>query len=222
MCYLVMVMSKIISRFYLITIAEKPVYVGVTYRQINIRFREHKWQKELPANARIKSIGHMTHEFTWDIDIVNKNAREVSDQEALLVDKYDTQNSAYQKALGGGSAWSAMKHFVTANQENDFWQGIAESFVLEVIKKIHDKKVRLSGVVYHTRANILLENAVFHTENTQRIRSVIARVKDTQRLESVITHSKNSVRLENVVNHTMPSRKLSNTIYDTNGRMIEE
>lgn len=208
-------MSQIVSKFYLITIAGKPVYVGVTNREINARFTEHKHDKELPQNAKIKEIGRLTYNFTWNVDIVSQNAKEVSNQEKLFVEQYDTQGSEYQKALGGGGTWTQIKHFVANNQTNYFWHNMPESLVLETIEEISAKKVRLGIVIDHTKVSRILENVVSHTDNIQRLRSAIARVKNSQRLESMVGHTRNNVRLENVVNHTSLFRKLKNTVYDT-------
>lgn len=208
-------MSQIVSKFYLITIADKPVYVGVTNREINARFTEHKHDKGLPRNAKIKEIGRVTHDFTWDMEKVIQNSEEVSNQEKLLVEQYDTQDSEYQKAIGGGNVWTEIKHFVVNNQTNYFWHNMPESLVLKTIKEISDKKVRLGIVIEHTKANRILENAVLHTDNTQRLRSVVVRVKNSQRLESVVAHTRNNVRLVNVINHTSLSRKLASIIYNT-------
>lgn len=208
-------MSQIVSKFYLITIADKPVYVGVTNREINARFTEHKHDKGLPRNAKIKEIGRVTHDFTWNVNKVIRNAEEVSDQEKLFVEQYGTQDSEYQKAMGGGGTWTQIKHFVANNQTNYFWRNIPESLVLETIEEISDKKVRLGIVIDHTKVNRVLENAVSHTDNTQRLRSAVVRVKNSQRLESVVVHTRNNVRLENTINHTSLFRKLKNTVYDT-------
>lgn len=208
-------MSQIVSKFYLITIADKPVYVGVTNREINARFTEHKHDKGLPRNAKIKEIGRVTHDFTWDMEKVIQNSEEVSNQEKLFVEQYDTQDSEYQKAMGGGGTWNQIKHFVVNNQTNYFWRNMPESLVLKTIEEISDKKVRLGIVIEHTKANRILENAVLHTDNTQRLRSVVVRVKNSQRLESVVAHTRNNVRLVNVINHTSLSRKLASIIYNT-------
>lgn len=213
-------MSQIVSKFYLITIAGKSVYVGVTNREINARFTEHKRDKELPQNAKIKEIGRLTYNFTWNVDIVIQNAKEVSNQEKLFVEQYDTQGSEYQKALGGGGMWTQIKHFVANNQTNYFWHNMPESLVLETIEEISAKKVRLGNVIDHTKVSRILENVVSHTDNIQRLRSAVARVKNSQRLESMIGHTRNNVRLENVVNHTSLFRKLTNVIYDT--KKVEE
>lgn len=208
-------MSQIVSKFYLITIGDKPVYVGVTNREINARFTEHKHDKGLPRNAKIKEIGRVTHDFTWDIEKVIQNAEEVSNQEKLFVEQYDTQDSEYQKAMGGGGTWNQIKHFVANNQTNYFWHNMPESLVLETIEEISAKKVRLGIVIDHTKVSRILENVVSHTDNIQRLRSAVARVKNSQRLESMIGHTRNNVRLKNVVNHTSLSRRLANVIYDT-------
>ena len=233
--------KQIVSRFYLIIADDNPIYVGFTNRDIATRFREHKHDKDLPDNAIVKEIDKLVYDFTWDVATVNNNAKEVSDREAELIKEYNTQDSIYQKAIGGGQVWSEIKHFVIINREDPFWQSMPEDIILATIEKLKAKKARLinvvnntrttkrlegviyqtktskrlKSVIYHTKISSRLENVIGHTKYTQRIEDVIRHTKSTQRLESVIGNTKVSNRLENVIGHTKSTQRLESVIYQT-------
>ena len=220
--------KQIVSRFYLITLDDTPVYIGFTNRDIATRFREHKHDKDLPDNAIVKEIDKLVYDFTWDVATVNNNAKEVSDREAELIKEYNTQDSIYQKAIGGGQVWSEIKHFVIINREDPFWQSMPEDIILATIDKIKAKKTRLANVINHTRTTShldsvikdttttrRLEDVINHTKTTQRLESVINNTKITQRLESVISETKTTRRLEDVINHTRTTKHIEDVINHT-------
>ena len=49
-----------------------------------------------------KEVDRLEFDFTWDITKANENAATVSKRESELVDVYNTENSSYQLAKGGG------------------------------------------------------------------------------------------------------------------------
>lgn len=108
------------SKFYLIRGDGIPIYVGFTNRSISKRFSEHKADKDFSGYSRvtIEKVDELDYEFTWDEKILYKNANEVSVREAQLVLEYGTQDSNYQKAIGGGTVWTYEKWFVRANKDN--------------------------------------------------------------------------------------------------------
>ena len=133
-------MKKIISRFYLITIDNKPVYVGYTNRTIKQRFREHIKEKDLPEGTEIKQIDKLEFDFTWDIVQVNENAKLVSDRESRLIDEYNTKDSIYQKGLGntqGGRTWVNVKAFVHSNKDNPQYKRMDSQELLEPNKTMN-------------------------------------------------------------------------------------
>ena len=220
--------KQIVSRFYLITLDDSPVYIGFTNRDIATRFREHQHDKDLPDSAIVQEIDTLVYDFTWDVATVNNNAKEVSDREAELIEKYGTQDSIYQKSLGGGQVWNEIKHFVVINREDPFWQSMPEDVILATIEKIKAKKVRLTNVINHTRTTnriehlindtkntIRLENVINHTKTTRRLESVVNNTKTTNRLEGVISGTKTTKRLESVINHTRTTTRLENVINHT-------
>ena len=207
--------KQIVSKFYLITVENTPIYVGFTNRDIATRFREHKHDKELPENAKIQEIDRLVYDFSWDVTTVNNNAKEVSDREAELIEKYGTQDSEYQKAIGGGQVWNEIKHFTIINREDPFWQSMPEDIILETIETLKAKKVRLEGTIRQTKITSRLESVIWSTKTTARMESVIQHTKTTQRLESVIWSTKTTVRMENVINGTNNGRRLKSVIDNT-------
>lgn len=210
-----MINKQIISRFYLIIIDNKPVYIGLTNRPIKVRFTEHKHAKELPDNARVQEIDKLVYDFTWDVAVVNKNAREVSNREPELIEQYNTQASEYQKKIGGGTVWAEIKHFVAFNKEDPFWKGISEGIILEMIEITRTKKQRLKNVINGTKSTQRLENVINHTTTTGRLEHVIRDTKLTRRLENVIYNTRTTKRLEHVINHTTTNQRLDNVINNT-------
>ena len=115
-------MFKIKSRFYVIYGDYKPIYVGYTNRTVKQRFQEHKKSKDFSDYdvVEVKELKDqlLSFDFTWNYEQTCKNAQIVSEREASLVDKYNTQNACYQKANGGGQTWAIEKWFVKSNKDN--------------------------------------------------------------------------------------------------------
>lgn len=127
------------SKFYLIRGDGEPIYVGFTNRPIKQRFSEHKADKDFSNYEKItiEKIDELDYEFTWDEDILYKNANEVSVREAQLVLEYGTQDSKYQKAIGGGVVWAYEKWFVKTNKDNPKFVGMSS---VEIEEWIADEK----------------------------------------------------------------------------------
>lgn len=140
-------MKKIISRFYLITIDNKPVYVGYTNRTVKQRFREHIKEKDLPEEVEVKQIDKLEFDFTWDIDKVNDNANLVSKRENELILKYKTQDSVYQKGLSdklGGQTWANVKGFVYSNKDNPKYSGMSSQELMTYLDSYRKRMGKLS------------------------------------------------------------------------------
>lgn len=115
------------SKFYLIRGDGEPIYVGFTNRPIKQRFSEHKADKNFSdyESVTIEKIDELNYEFTWNEDILYKNANEVSVRENQLIIEYETQDSRYQKAVGGGHVWTYEKWFVKTNKDNPKFVGMS-------------------------------------------------------------------------------------------------
>ena len=207
--------KQIISRFYLITVDNNPIYVGFTNRDIATRFREHKHDKDLPDNAKVQEIDKLVYDFSWDVVTVNNNAKEVSDREAELIKEYNTQDSIYQKAIGGGRVWNEIKHFIIINREDPFWQSMPEDIILATIEKLKTKKARMTDLVSHTKDSRRLENLIYNTSYDNRLRDLIRHTNNTSRIENVITNTNNEKRLNHVINDTKTSQRLERVVYNT-------
>ena len=142
--------GKIVSRFYLITLDNKNIYVGYTNRPIKERFREHVKDKELPKGALIKQIDKLEFEFTWDMAVVNENAKRVSKRENELIAEYGTSSSKYQKGLRdnlGGQTWASVKGFVHSNKDNPQYTGMDSQELLAYLASYRKRMAKLSGFI---------------------------------------------------------------------------
>ena len=146
------VKDKIVSRFYLITLDNKNIYVGYTNRPIKERFREHVKDKELPKEATIKQIDKLEFEFTWDMVQVNENAKRVSKRENELIAEYGTSSSVYQKGLRdnlGGQTWASVKAFVHSNKDNPQYRGMDSQELLAYLDNYRKRMSKLSNFISH-------------------------------------------------------------------------
>ena len=142
--------GKIVSRFYLITLDNKNIYVGYTNRPIKERFREHVKDKELPKEALIKQIDKLEFEFTWDMVQVNENAKRVSKRENELIAEYGTSSSVYQKGLRdnlGGQTWASVKAFVHSNKDNPQYRGMDSQELLTYLDNYRKRMKKLSHFI---------------------------------------------------------------------------
>ena len=144
--------GKIVSRFYLITLAGDNIYVGYTNRPIKERFREHVKDKELPKEALIKQIDKLEFEFTWDMVQVNENAKRVSKRENELIAEYGTGSSVYQKGLRdnlGGQTWASVKGFVHSNEDNPKYKEMDSQELLAYLDNYRKRMSKLSHFISH-------------------------------------------------------------------------
>ena len=144
--------GKIVSRFYLITLAGDNIYVGYTNRPIKERFREHVKDKELPKEATVKQIDKLEFEFTWDMVQVNENAKRVSKRENELIAEYGTSSSKYQKGLRdnlGGQTWASVKAFVHSNKDNPQYKGMDSQELLAYLDNYRKRMAKLSNFITH-------------------------------------------------------------------------
>ena len=144
--------GKIVSRFYLITLDNKNIYVGYTNRPIKERFREHVKDKELPKEATVKQIDKLEFDFTWDMVQVNENAKLVSKRENELIAEYGTSSSKYQKGLRdnlGGQTWASVKAFVHSNKDNPKYVGMDSQELLEYLDNYRKRMSKLSNFITH-------------------------------------------------------------------------
>ncbi|QBJ03444.1 hypothetical protein HWC08_gp094 [Lactobacillus phage 521B] len=145
-------MFKITSRFYVIYGDGIPIYVGYTNRTVKQRFREHKEDKDFSDyEVRVEELKEekLVYEFTWDYSQTCKNADEVSLREGRLVQKYNTQNSIYQKADAGGQTWASEKWFVKSNKDNPKFRGMSGTQIKGRIKTEKEVQVDIGSFVNH-------------------------------------------------------------------------
>lgn len=144
-------MFKITSRFYVIYGDGVPIYVGYTNRTVKQRFSEHKEDKDFSdyEDVHVEELKEekLVYEFTWDYGQTCKNASEVSLREGQLVQKYNTQDSIYQKADGGGQTWASEKWFVKSNKDNPKFLGMSSTQIKDRIKIEKEVQVNIGSFV---------------------------------------------------------------------------
>ena len=199
-----MVKNKIVSRFYLITLDNKNIYVGYTNRPIKERFREHVKDKELPKEATVKQIDKLEFEFTWDMVQVNENAKRVSKRENELIAEYGTSSSKYQKGLRdslGGQTWASVKAFVHSNKDNPQYRGMDSQELLAYLDNYRKRMNKLSHFISNYKDPRLtkLSNFVNHYKDPMFIKlsSFVSSYKDPRlfKLSHFITRYKD-IRLD--------------------------
>ena len=131
-------MNKIVSNFYLIRLGGEPVYVGYTNRHIRTRFNEHKNDKDFgDIEPTVEGLGSLEYDFTWDEELINSYAKEVSARETELILAYNTKDTIWQKGLGttvGGQTWTNVKHFIRTNRDNPKFGGLSEKSMLAYLE----------------------------------------------------------------------------------------
>ena len=222
-------MKALKSNFYLIKVDNTPVYIGYTNRNIKTRFREHLHDKDFgDGEVTQESLGSMSFDFTWDINLINQYAKEVSNRENELIAEYGTGDSIWQKGVNGqvgGQAWADVKNFALTNKDNPKFAGVDESDIVELID--YQKKVKhdLQSVIGNTTntESRALSNAIYNTRTAEyiRLQNVISHTipKETIILQNAInnTKPKETQRLKNVIIHTIPTetKQLKDVIGNT-------
>ena len=199
--------GKIVSRFYLITLAGDNIYVGYTNRPIKERFREHVKDKELPKEATVKQIDKLEFEFTWDMVQVNENAKRVSKRENELIDEYNTSSSKYQKGLRdnlGGQTWASVKGFVHSNKDNPKYKGMDSQELLAYLDNYRKRMAKLSHFIssYQDPRLDKLRNFITHYQDPRldKLSHFVSNYKDPrfQKLAGFISNYKDP-RLQKLV-----------------------
>ena len=223
----VIMKGKIVSRFYLITLDNKNIYVGYTNRPIKERFREHIKDKELPKEATVKQIDKLEFEFTWDMVQVNENAKQVSDRESRLINEYGTSSSVYQKGLRdnlGGQTWASVKAFVHSNKDNPQYEGMDSQELLTYLDSYHKRLTKLSSFIgnYHDYRLSKLSGFIssYRDLRLSKLSNFISHYQDPKlsKLSNFITNYRDPrlIKLSNFISHYQNYRlnKLSHFISD--------
>lgn len=146
-------MFKIKSKFYVIYGDGVPIYVGFTSRTVKQRFLEHKKNKDFSDynEVKVKELkeDELDFDFTWDYNIVESEANEVSQREAEFVKKFGTQNSEFQKANGGGTVWTNIKYFVLSNKNNPKYRGMSGTEIHEYLENRKKEMSILRHFIMH-------------------------------------------------------------------------
>ena len=217
--------GKIVSRFYLITLDNKNIYVGYTNRPIKERFREHVKDKELPKEATVKQIDKLEFEFTWDMVQVNENAKRVSKRENELIAEYRTGSSKYQKGLRdnlGGQTWASVKAFVHSNKDNPQYKGMDSQELLAYLDSYRKRMDKLHNFIGNYKDPRLSKLSTFisHYQDPKldKLHGFITNYKDPRlsKLRNFIDSYKDPrlSKLTNFISHYQDPRlsKLTNFI----------
>lgn len=209
--------TQLLSRFYLITLRGQPVYVGYTNRPIKQRFAEHKHDKDFgDIEPEVQLLDTLSFDFSWDIDVINEYAKQVDDRERELIAEYGTQDSVYQKAVGGGQTWADVKYFVRTNRDNPKFAGLADDEILSLIAQGNALRRQFLSIIYGTRPTeeLRLRRVVNGTRPTEevRLRNVIGNTTPSEemRLKSVINNTRpvEEVRLKHIISDTKPAEEM--------------
>ena len=226
--------GKIVSRFYLITLAGDNIYVGYTNRPIKERFREHVKDKELPKEATVKQIDKLEFEFTWDMVQVNENAKLVSKRENELIAEYGTSSSVYQKGLRdnlGGQTWASVKAFVHSNEDNPQYRGMNSQELLAYLDSYRKRMKKLSNFIgnYQDPRLTKLHNFIIHYQDPRlsklsafishyqdprlsKLSAFIGSYKDPRltKLSNFVTNYKDPrfIKLSNFITHYQDPRRI--------------
>lgn len=150
-------MFKITSHFYVIYGDDEPIYVGYTNRTVKQRFTEHKHEKDFYQYDKVlvKELKEekLSFPFTWDYIKTCENADTVSKREAELVNLYHTQDSEYQRAIGGGQTWASEKSFVKSNRNNPKFVNMSTSQVKEYLDARKREQMWISTFIEPKKSN---------------------------------------------------------------------
>lgn len=243
-------MNKIVSNFYLIRLDGEPVYVGYTNRTIKQRFSEHKKDKDFgDIEPSVESLGNLKYDFTWDMELINQYAKEVSDKETELILSYNTQDSVWQKGTSGnigGQTWNNVKNFIRTNQDNPIFRELEESDIMVLLEWQRINYKKLHHMVHHTniKGAHKLERMVNNTKvmGAQKLQSVVSntkvrgarklenmigdtKVKGAQKLTSMVstTKTRESIKLNKMINHTNVKgyQKLTSMVNHTKAKSLD-
>ena len=165
---------KIVSRFYVIYGDYEPIYVGYTNRTVKQRFKEHEKDKDFSdyENVEVKELikEKLSFDFTWDYEQTCRNADEVSLREGRLVQQYGTQDSVFQRAIGGGQTWASEKWFVESNKDNPKFVGMSGTEIKIRIKKEKAISLDIHNFVSNmkTQSQVDIYNFVNHMKYQYR------------------------------------------------------
>jgi len=168
-------MYKIKSKFYVIYGDGVPIYIGFTSRTVKQRFSEHKKSKDFSDfdEVRVEELkeDELDFDFTWDYNIVESEADEVSKKEAELVKKFGTQNSKFQKANGGGTVWTHIKYFVLSNKDNPKYRGMGGSEIHEYLENREKEMAILHHFIMHIDypSTGILHNFIGHIDQPSKV-----------------------------------------------------
>lgn len=225
--------TKIISRFYVIYGDDKPIYVGYTNRSLKVRLAEHKKQKDFSSYQviKIKQIDTLSYDFTWDMNIIESYANQVAQHEGELIQKYQTQNSIYQKADHGGQTWANIKGFIITNKNNPKYQKMNQSEILQAIDLHRYRKYQLSKflVQIDDKNKFKIKMFIYHLDkpNQQKLANFIRILDDPnqRKLANFIgnINSHNQRQIFNFVNKiTQSENKRKIKAFVTNFRTQNE
>ena len=227
--------NKIISNFYLIRENGRATYVGYTNRPVKQRFREHLKEKDFTGDdVTVEELDSLSFPFTWDINLINQYAQEVSKRETALIAEYGTATSVWQRGfngLVGGQTWANVKNFVITNRDNPKFSGVEEADVVELIAYQKKVKHELYNVIGKTepKETIRLKSVIGGTKSAEHLRlsRVIGGTKSAEhiRLQNVIggTQSAEIRRLNHIIGHTIPkeTQRLKSVISTTTPKEIQ-
>ena len=195
-------MFKIKSRFYVIYGDYKPIYVGYTNRTVKQRFQEHKRSKDFSDYdlVEVKELKDqlLSFDFTWNYEQTCKNAQIVSDREASLVNKYNTQDSCYQKADGGGQTWAIEKWFVKSNKDNPRFAGLSGTEIKSQIETERAISEDITSFVNHMRPQYQVDITSFVNHMRPQYQVDISTFVNDMKLQyqSDISHFVNDMKLQ--------------------------
>ena len=140
--------NEIITLFYVIYGDGIPIYVGTTNQSLERRLASHKVIKDFSDYNRveIKEVFRDYYNFTWNIAAIKSHGSYISNKEAELVKRFNTQSSKYQKALCGGAAWGGVVRFIKENKA--LLDYLSEGEVWEYYLDRENTRLMLSPIVY--------------------------------------------------------------------------
>jgi len=193
---------KITSKFYVIYGDGIPIYVGYTNRAVKQRFREHKEDKDFSdyEEVHVEELKEekLVYDFTWNYDQTCKNADEVSLREGQLVQEYNTQDSCYQKADGGGQTWASEKWFIKSNKDNPKFLGMSSEQIKNRIKLEKEVQVDIGSFVSHMKSQYQVDIGHFVSNMNPQYQTDIGSFVNSMKsqYQTDISNSVNDMKLQ--------------------------